>query len=602
MPEIIDTIRFLEWGKPAPSNSDFKGIVTTERVFGNARKGSYFNYTSRSGATEATFGDQITMVEGGFIGYTSREYAAGATTYSSIGVLNKEKIETFRSMGREAFSKKGDLLWDAVIALESFDSARKHNLNHTADYAAAISKVMPQFFRKVGLDPENMIWWMNYHQNTKHPHIHVCFLEKIHTRNRGKFTPKELKEFKRLIIKELTARDTIRDFTGSSVDEAFRIKDAKRNELLKQIWLINFKGVESISELAAVLPKSGRLQYNSVKLGAYREKIDKITESFLNMPEIKPAFDLYMESLDLFDQVMNKDAGTDIATLKSAEVKKLYSSIGNIILKAIRDTKELSGKNYDTENEYVQYYERKEMLYTCQENDGDFQRYDSLKEKLLNAEIMSRSNRKREQQEVYLGLLDLLQTNHRKLKAYILHRLAKMEYVGQGCSQDIHLAERHCIEAINFGSKRSYPLLSKIYFGMNDPVRAMRALFAGKADGDPVSMYLLGKEMIHGIHIEKDRAEGLRCIRQSAEKGFFPAKSYLINKDRHDYLSKNVSDSILTYLSRKTSTGVKDNSVGSEVAGYLNNDDEIRITPTTRTEAEIDAYLKGKKAPIRRTR
>ena len=602
MPEIIDTIRFLEWGKPAPSNSDFKGIVTTERVFGNARKGSYINYTSRSSATEATFGDQITMVEGGFIGYTSREYAAGATTYSSIGVLNKEKIETFRSMGQEAFSKKGDLLWDAVIALESFDSARKHNLNHTADYAAAISKVMPQFFRKVGLDPENMIWWMNYHQNTKHPHIHVCFLEKIHTRNRGKFTPKELKEFKRLIIKELTARDTIRDFTGSSVDEAFRIKDAKRNELLKQIWLINFKGVESISELAAVLPKSGRLQYNSVKLGAYREKIDKITESFLNMPEIKPAFDFYIENLDLFDQVMNKDAGTDIATLKSAEVKKLYSSIGNIILKAIRDTKELSGRDYYTENEYAQYFEHKEMQLTRRGSDGDFRRYESLKEKLLNAETLGEANREREQLEVYAKLLELLETDHRKLKAFILHRLAKMEFTGQGCPQDIHLAQRHCIEAIHSGSKWSYPLLSKICFELDDPVRAVRALFAGKADEDPVSMYLLGKEMIQGIHVEKDRAEGLKCIRQSAEKGFLPAKTYLINKDRNDYLSRNVSDSILTCLARKTSASAKGNSVGTEVVGYLSNDDEIRITPTTRTEAEIDAYLKGKKAPIRRTR
>ena len=130
----------------------------------------------------------------------------------------------------------------------------------------------------------------------------------------------------------------------------------------------------------------------------------------------------------------------------------------------------------------------------------------------------------------------------------------------------------------------------------------MRALFAGKADGDPVSMYLLGKEMIQGIHVEKDRVEGLRCIRQSAEQGFLPAKSYLINKDRDDYLSRNVSESILMCLTRKTSAGSKGNSVGNEVAGYLNNDDEIRITPTTRTEAEIDAYLKGKKAPIRRTR
>lgn len=160
--------------------------------------------------------------------------------------------------------------------LESFESAHKHNLFHTADYAAAISKVLPQFFKKVGLDPENMIWWMNYHQNTDHPHMHVCFLEKIHTRSKGKFTPKQLKEFKRLIIKELTARDTISELTGSSFDEAFKKKDAERNDLLERIRSINIEGIDSIAKLAVVLPTQGRLQYNSMNLGAYpnRKRFD----------------------------------------------------------------------------------------------------------------------------------------------------------------------------------------------------------------------------------------------------------------------------------------------------------------------------------------
>ena len=422
MPEIIDTIRFIEWGKPAPSNSEFKGIVTTDKIFGNARKGSYFNYTSRADATESSFNDQMAVSDDGFIGYTSREYAAGSATYSSIGLLDKEKIEVFREMGREAFSKKGDLLWDAVIALESFESAHKHNLFHTADYAGATSKVLPQFFKKVGLDPENMIWWMNYHQNTEHPHMHVCFLEKIHTRSRGKFTPKQLKEFKRLIIKELTIRDTIRELTGSSFDEVFKKKDAERNALLEQIRSINIKGVDSIVKLAAVLPKQGRLQYNSVNLSAYRKQIDEITDSFLNMPEIKPAFDLYMETLDLFDQAMNEDAGTDVATMKDREIKKLYSNIGNIILRTIRMNKD------------------------------------------------------------------------------------------------------------EFSEKREA--------GMN----------------------------------------------------------------RELHLNQSVKTSILNYLNKKTSGAAKGSSVGTEVAGYLNNEDEIRITPANRMEAEIDAYLRGKKAPIRRTR
>ena len=422
MPEIIDTIRFMEYGKPAPNNSEFKGLVTTDTVFGSREDGSYFSYTSRLNATESSFNDQITVNEDGFIGYTSRENAAGATTYSSIGVLDKEKIETFRKMGRKAFSKKGDLLWDAVIALESFESAHKHNLFHTADYAAAISKVLPQFFKKVGLDPENMIWWMNYHQNTDHPHMHVCFLEKIHTRSKGKFTPNQLKEFKRLIIKELTARDTISELTGSSFDEVFKKKDAERNALLERIRSINIEGIDSIVKLATVLPKRGRLQYNSVNLGAYRKQIDEITESFLKMPEIKPAFDLYMESLDLFDQAMNVGAGTAVATLKDRELKKLYSNIGNIILRTIR-------------------------------------------------------------------------ANNESL--------------------------------------------------------------AGKRE---------------------------------------------IGMVRERNLNRSVTDSILKYLTKKTPGAVRGSSVGTEVAGYLDNEDEIRITPANRTEAEIDAYLKGKKAPIRRTR
>ena len=225
-----------------------------------------------------------------------------------------------------------------------------------------------------------------------------------------------------MIIKELTARDTIRELTGSSFDEVFKKKDAERNALLEQIRSINIKGVDSIVKLAAVLPKQGRLQYNSVNLSAYRKQIDEITDSFLNMPEIKPAFDLYMETLDLFDQAMNKDAGTDVATMKDREIKKLYSNIGNIILRTIRMNKDEFSEKHET-----------------------------------------------------------------------------------------------------------------------------------------------------GI-------------------------------DRELHLNQSVKTSILNYLTKKTSGAAKGSSVGTEVAGYLNNEDEIRITPANRMEAEIDAYLRGKKAPIRRTR
>ena len=342
MPQIIDTIRFLEWGKPAPANSEFKGVISTEKIFGNGNEGSYFGYTSRSTATESSGNEKLTMTEDGFLGYTSRDYASGGSTFSSMGWLDQDKAEEFKAEGRKAFSEKGDLIWDAVVALEDFEAAHKNGLFHTADYADAMSKVLPRFFKTVGLDPVNMMWWMNYHNNTEHPHIHLCFFEKTHTRSRGKFTPRQLKEFKRLVIKELIARETLSEISGISYDEAFRRKDAERNVFLDQIRSINLLEIDSILKLASVLPKKGRLQYNSANLMAYRGQIDAITDSFLQMPEIKPAFDLYLDHLELFDQAINKNAGTDVATLKEAELKRLYAQIGNIILKTIRDTGALS--------------------------------------------------------------------------------------------------------------------------------------------------------------------------------------------------------------------------------------------------------------------
>lgn len=603
MPQIIDTIRFLEWGKPAPANSEFKGVISTEKIFGTGNEGSYFGYTSRSTATESSGNEKLTMTEDGFLGYTSRDYASGGSTFSSMGWLDQDKAEEFKAEGRKAFSEKGDLIWDAVIALEDFEAAHKNGLFHTADYADAMSKVLPRFFKTVGLDPVNMLWWMNYHNNTDHPHIHLCFLEKTHTRSRGKFTPRQLKEFKRLVIKELTARETLSEISGVSYDEAFRRKDAERNVFLDQIRSINLLEIDSISKLASVLPKKGRLQYNSANLRAYRGQIDAITDSFLQMPEIKPAFDLYLDHLELFDQAINKNAGTDVATLKEAELKRLYAQIGNIILKTIRDTGALSRKKWKDSNIIDPQLTELEDGTMKSEKGWEFKRYSELKDKLIETAVKPTSEQGMEYRRIYAGFLELMETaENETLKYCILHRIAKIEYEGLGGEKNLFASRVHCVEAIRLGSRFSYPLLYRIHFAQGAYTEGLRALYAGKGIEDPVSMYLLGKELLRGQYAERYRIDALEYIRESAKEGFLPAKQYLARNDQDNFIKTQTSDSILSLLADKTKGHFKGSSVGTEVAGYLNNDDEIRITPANRMEAEIDAYLKEKKTPIRRTR
>ena len=603
MPHVIDTIRFLEWGKLAPSNSEFKGVISTEKIFGTGNEGSYFGYTSRSTATESSGNEKLTMTEDGFLGYTSRDYASGGSTFSSMGWLDQDKAEEFKAEGRKAFSEKGDLIWDAVIALEDFEAAHKNGLFHTAAYADVMSKVLPRFFKTVGLDPENMMWWMNYHNNTEHPHIHLCFFEKTHTRSRGKFTPRQLKEFKRLVINELTARETLSEISGISYDEAFRRKDAERNVFLDQIRSINLLEIDSISKLASVLPKKGRLQYNSANLRAYRGQIDAITDSFLQMPEIKPAFDLYLDHLELFDQAINKNAGTDVATLKEAELKRLYAQIGNIILKTIRDTGALSRKKWKDSNIIDPQLTELEDGTMKSEKGWEFKRYSELKDKLIETALNPTSEQGMEYRRIYAGFHELMKTaENETLKYFVLHRIAKMEYEGLCGEKNLFASRVHCVEAIRLGSRFSYPLLYRIHFAQGAHTEGLRALYAGKGVEDPVSMYLLGKELLRGQYAERYRIDALEYIRESAKEGFLPAKQYLARNDQDNFIKTQTSDSILSLLADKTKGYFNGSSVGTEVAGYLNNDDEIRITPANRMEAEIDAYLKEKKTPIRRTR
>ena len=179
MPTIIDTIRFFEWGKPAPKNSRFKGTMNAKMIFG---RNGYMDYTGRKDAVEENVKDQLTLFEAGFLGYTSRESASTGSTVSSLGVLTPGKRKELRRQGTEAFSKPGDLIWDMVISLESYEEAHKNLLYHQADYAAAIEKILPQFFKKVGFDQhEKMLNITHYQRNANQNHYEISF----HTSQNG---------------------------------------------------------------------------------------------------------------------------------------------------------------------------------------------------------------------------------------------------------------------------------------------------------------------------------------------------------------------------------------------------------------------------------
>ena len=593
MPKIIDTVRFFEWGKTAPKNSRFKGTMNAKMIFG---RNGYMDYTGRKDAVEENVKDQLTLFEDGFLGYTSRESASTGSTVSSLGVLTPEKRKELRRQGTEAFSKPGDLIWDMVISLESYEEAHKNLLYHQADYAAVIEKILPQFFKKVGFDPTNMLWWMDYHNDKKHPHMHVVFMEKVHTRSRGAFTDKQMKTLKQIIAKELTVRQTVRELTGNDYETQFNLKDQEKAEIMEVLHNVDMSKIDSIQALARILPKTGRMQYGSSNMIPYRQAIDRITKNLLNTERIQPLFDDYLKALDPLDQAMKNDAGE--STIKRTEMKKLYREIGNIILQQIKQFNDQGPfKAGVSKWDIIGWMDEKEELERGDIPEQFFESYKRISAEHRKLLERRDSSNKAALEQIYHQYEDLLVSNEdERTGAFIQHKMAQMEFYGEGIPKNLNLAKMHCMKAVSEGSEHSYGLLAKICFARQETSAGMNSLYNGYLHDDAVSEYLLAIEMLRGKKIDKDRDMGYQYMVSAAMRGFSPAIDYL--REHHP---KGFNESMQGRLNNTVWGHFRSRSVGNEVSGYLHNDDRVHHLQD-RIETEIEAYLNNQKTPTRRVR
>lgn len=331
----ISKLRFMQYGKPAPAGSRYKGIINTESLLG------YSEYTDRAEAKEAE--NDIGLHEGGYFGYTSRESSRdnGEENYqkyptmSSQGFLDRaEKRKDFLDQLKESFSKDGDVFYENVISLSSFDEASHYGMNTVNNWNALLQEELPKIFKRKGFDPDNMLWWADYHVNTEHPHVHLVFLEKEHKTELMKFTPQDLKYMKRRIFTNMAARKDLMEKQNKELKEIFREKDLKFQEITKVVdKRMRNKKYKNINELIKDLPRTGRLQYNAKQMKPYQPVIRKfIDETILSDEKTKAVYDEWIAMLGMFEENMNQTAGQDIATFKEAELEKFYTQIGNRIL------------------------------------------------------------------------------------------------------------------------------------------------------------------------------------------------------------------------------------------------------------------------------
>lgn len=354
--EIIVDAAFLQYGQHAPSNSGFKGIVTTSSLFGG-----FVKYTGRKNATKDSVNADESIPDqeqkkqkdresnGSFVGYTSRGHATEhssqqgkyftMTNDGRIYTEDERKAWIKRSMA--SFSKPGDLVWTVVVSLDNYDLLKDYGLNDQNDFARLTQQCLYKSFKEMHLNPSNMIWWEDYHTNTKHPHMHITFLEKEHRRDRGKFTGKEIAALKRVFISQISARKKYMEMYGRNADDDLQRISPLRQGVVKKAETLDYKTIESIASLYTQLPDKGRLQYNSSMMIPFRKQLESIVDEILNTETVRADYEEFVSNLHRLDQVMNDAGNEKISYMFDSEDHKLRVQIANDVLQEYKNSKEI---------------------------------------------------------------------------------------------------------------------------------------------------------------------------------------------------------------------------------------------------------------------
>lgn len=234
---------------------------------------------------------------------------------------------------------KSGTLWSLIISFPQ-EFALNNGLVTKGDFYQLTTNILPTFFSNCGFNLNNLTWYCSLHRNTKNPHLHINFFE----HKRSKFNPiipyssiyklksnianylidnKSFYKLRDEEFKNITSTISIKELTEVKNQKLFN--DTYRKELNKMLL-----------DLYAVLPKNGRLQYNSKNMERYKKDLNEIIEYILMHNSTKYNYAKYLRLLENHQQELNSLYGDSKANQDKKyyyeQINKLYSKIGNEIL------------------------------------------------------------------------------------------------------------------------------------------------------------------------------------------------------------------------------------------------------------------------------
>ena len=249
-----------------------------------------------------------------------------------------EKGDVNPKLDLSKYSNNG-FVWKFVLSFPP-EFAINNGLITKSDYFDLSKQIMPKLIMDMNLKLYNTCWYASLHRNTDNPHLHIILFEKTKTISRGLVPKYALYNMKSNIANYLIDNKEfyeLRDREFSSITGGVSLKELTKVKNQK-LYSDDFRRTLNKKMLSfyEIIPKQGRLQYNSKNMSIYKKELNKIIEFILSHDSVKYNYANYLRLLEEHQRELTAIYGNTKDNINrkyyNAQLNKLYSKIGNEIL------------------------------------------------------------------------------------------------------------------------------------------------------------------------------------------------------------------------------------------------------------------------------
>jgi hypothetical protein len=278
-----------------------------------------------------------------YVKYMSNVHKSSGV-FNANGLLNaKQKHDV-----REDLRATKSVIWDGIISFEEVFGKKWCN---TYEQAYELLKTqLPRFFKKAGLDPNNIEWFAGLHENTDNRHIHICFFEKEALRIKPNKNKKQFSVGK-------VSLNAINNFKANLEFSAsyYKAKEKLYRLLIKEQFNEEIKANSSTKlndmflNLAHNIPATGSLNYASPNMNKIQHSIDKITNYVLNKSNaVKSYYADFMflakEKDKMFKNYCKNNKYKSLFSYEKTYKEDIYRRLGNVVINASFEISKLNSE------------------------------------------------------------------------------------------------------------------------------------------------------------------------------------------------------------------------------------------------------------------